>query len=434
MVKHQLHIVGLPYSDVGIDLDEFFDKIGDDARLTLRPEPNNPVDALAIRAYDTTGRHVGYVAQCDKPLAWSLLRLLGRKSLRGRAAEVNREHRCVTFECEAEPVTTILSIYPKEEFTAWAYSGPLIPTTDEMGRLEYMMDEIADRLEADEVRTAKERETFMALVERFCETSKFDISGDMSDYRRRLARQLQEHDMAELSRRLKREDGHAGRESIGGEVLDYWIRVLTEPSVTRGMLESRRRYDRRAIVEELEGFPQGLYTTWCEAPELFVSRALYMHIPREVLWRLVSGIVFAELTKGEECPMRNDDGTDYPQRVTDEAIARVLVEMSGKDKAINTYKKWLGVCLLLAERYGFPRDLSRCCERIAQLPYGERKPEIGCKYENIRKLSYMKFVSVSIDDWDEYIPKADERKMFQDCQEVVREFERIINTQMRKSS
>ena len=37
MVKHQLHIVGLPYSDVGICLDEFFDEIREDARLTLRP-------------------------------------------------------------------------------------------------------------------------------------------------------------------------------------------------------------------------------------------------------------------------------------------------------------------------------------------------------------------------------------------------------------
>ena len=327
-----------------------------------------------------------------------------------------------------------MSIYPEGEFTEWRYSGPLIPVTDEMGRLEYMMDEIADRLEADEVNTAKERETFMALVERFCEMSKFDISGDMSDYRKRLARQLREHDMPELSKRLKREDGHAGRESIGGEVLDYWMRVLTEPSVTRGMLESRRKYDRRVIMEELGNFPQGLYTTWCEAPKLFVSRALYMHIPREVLWRLASGIVFAELTKGEECSMHDDEGAGYPQRVTDEVIARVLVEMSGKGKAINTFKKWLGVCLLLADRYGFPRDLSRCCERIAQLPYGERKPEIECKYENIRKLSYMRFVSVSIDAWDEYMPKDDERKMFYDCQEVVREFERIINIQMRKSA
>ncbi len=434
MVKHQLHIVGLPYYDVGIDLDEFFDKIGDDARLTLRPEPNNPVDALAIRAYDTTGRHVGYVAQPDKPLAWSLLRLLGRKSLRGRATEVNREHRCIIFGCEAEPVTTILSIYPKEEFTAWAYSGPLIPMTDEMGRLEYMRDEIADRLEAGEVKTAKERETFMALVERFCETSKFDISGDMSDYRRRLARQLQEHDMSELSRRLKREDGHAGRESIGGEVLDYWMRVLTEPSVTRGMLESRKRYDRRAIVEELKCFPQGLYTTWCEAPRLFVSRALYLHIPREVLWRLASGIVFAELTKGEECSVHNDEGTDCPQKVTDEVIARALVTISGKNKVLSNHQLWLGACCLLRDKYDFSRNLSRCCERIAQLPYGDQRPEIECKYNNIRHLNYHKFVNKNTDEWSHYIPCEDERRLFEGCREVSVELNNTILQLVQRAS
>ena len=61
MLTSRLHIVGLPYHEVGGCLGEFFAEAQGRA-MTLRPEPTNEWDANAICAYDWQGRHVGYVS------------------------------------------------------------------------------------------------------------------------------------------------------------------------------------------------------------------------------------------------------------------------------------------------------------------------------------------------------------------------------------
>ena len=84
--------------------------------MTLRPEPKNIVDALAIRAYDWQGRHVGYVASHDLQEAWQTLHGSGRHSLRGRVCEVNAEHKCVVFECQVETLGDVEDLYPSAPY------------------------------------------------------------------------------------------------------------------------------------------------------------------------------------------------------------------------------------------------------------------------------------------------------------------------------
>ena len=64
MYTCSLHIVALPYYEVGECLGDFFAE-ADGRALTLRPEPTNDYDAQAIQAFDWQGRHVGYVASPD---------------------------------------------------------------------------------------------------------------------------------------------------------------------------------------------------------------------------------------------------------------------------------------------------------------------------------------------------------------------------------
>ena len=40
-----------------------------------------------------------------------------------------------------------------------------------------------------------------------------------------------------------------------------------------------------------------MYFEWKSAPERFVSKLYYMHIPRQVIWSFVSGIAFVEMNK-----------------------------------------------------------------------------------------------------------------------------------------
>lgn len=296
-----LHIVALPYYEVGGCLGDFFAE-ADGRAMTLRPEPTNDCDARAIQAFDWQGRHVGYVASPDLLEAWQALRGSGRHSLRGKICDVNVEHKCIVFECRVETIGDVPSLYPERPFLEWHYSGPVMKPTKEMVKLEYMMDEICERLDEHDGWAIDEREDFIKLGGRFCEVTKYDLSGDMADYRRRLILRLlalKDADLMPLAEELEMAYGRAGRESHEGDVLNYWMRVLSDSAVIRTLIRNRHKYDIDMVRQELQLFPESMYEEWLDNREYFVSKLLYMHIPRTVLWQLVSGIAFVELSVAE---------------------------------------------------------------------------------------------------------------------------------------
>ena len=122
----------------------------------------------------------------------------------------------------------------------------------------------------------------------------------MNDYRRNLIIKLRDTDLEELeavTEELEMAYGRSGRETMGGEVLDFWMRQMQSTETKRQLMVHRREYDVAAIERELESFPESMYYVWKENRELFVSKVLYMHIPRGALWRFVSGIAFVEMAK-----------------------------------------------------------------------------------------------------------------------------------------
>ena len=296
MEKQELHIVALPYYEVGACLDEFMSEaIG--RAMTLKPEPTNPVDANAIRAYDWQGRHIGYVASYNLKLAWQLLRGSGRPSLRGSAVAVNKEHKCVTFGCEVETVDEMQDIYPQGPFTEWIYTGPLLKPTQVKTKLDYMPEELWARLDERPTWDDCKRKDFMALLERFCMLSQYDISGDMEDYRRRLYLRLMETDdeaLHGLADELRMSIGRMGRGLKGGDILDYWLGVLSSPQTMSALLPDIKNYDVEEVRSQLENFPERLYENWFRNRGQFIQKVRYLHIPREVLWQFVSGIAFVE--------------------------------------------------------------------------------------------------------------------------------------------
>ena len=298
----RLHIVALPYCEVSGCLGEFFAE-AQGCAMTLRPDPTNDVDVNAICAYDWLGRHVGYVAIHDQLAAWQTLRGSGRRSLRGRVCEVNAEHKCVVFECSVETMGDVEDLYPQTAYHEWTYTGPVLKATQEMVTLDYMTDEISERLEERNSWNDADRENFVALCKRFCALSKYDLSGEMSDYRRRLCLRLQktrDEMLLPLVEELNMAYGRAGRESQGGEVLDYWMHLLTAPRNIKSLLVHRREYDLEKVHEQLLEFPEAMYEEWLENRDHFVTKLLYMHIPREVLWRFISGIAFYETMTARE--------------------------------------------------------------------------------------------------------------------------------------
>ena len=322
MPSVKLHIVALPYCEAGECLSEFLTEAQGRA-MTLRPDSANDVDMNAIGAYDWQGRHVGFVARHDLEDALQTLRGSGRRSLRGHVCEVIADHKCVVFQCHVKTLGNVVSLYPEAHYLEWNYTGPVLKPTQEMATLDYMMDEIRERLDERESWSDAELDDFVALCMRFCALSKYDLSGEMSDYRRRLCLRLMEtkdDGLLPLISELKMAYGRAGRESHGGDVMKYWMRVLSDKKIVRSLLVHRQEYDLGKIHKQLLQFPEAMYEEWLENRECFVTKLLYMHIPREVLWRFISGIAFhdtmtARNKANEEQAQREASQTGYESPV-----------------------------------------------------------------------------------------------------------------------
>ena len=140
----------------------------------------------------------------------------------------------------------------------------------------------------------------LRLTARFAQCSKYDISAEMNNYRRRLIVELHDSkldEVNEVTEELEMAFGRTGRETMGGEVLDFWMNQMQSTGTIRQLAVHRHEYDVTAIEHELEQFPESMYYVWKENRDLFVSKILYLHIPREALWRLVSGIAYVEMVR-----------------------------------------------------------------------------------------------------------------------------------------
>jgi len=118
---------------------------------------------------------------------------------------------------------------------------------------------------------------------------------------------------------------------------------------------------------------------------------------------------------------------EIPQ-VTDELIANAIHAINGKGKPLSEYQSWLGVCCILSWKYGYPRKLKDCCERLNSLPL--EGVEYICKYENIRKFATCSFVKEDARLWSGYKPLESERALFNECLSVAQALDMEIQKQL----
>ena len=128
------------------------------------------------------------------------------------------------------------------------------------------------------------------------------------------------------------------------------------------------------------------------------------------------------------------DNSEKRPKATKEQIARALVALNGKDNVIDSQRAWLGACLLLGWKYGFPRNLNDCCKHIEQMPIDMAQLEFQCKYESIRMFGCWKFVKESYDNWATLVPRDEERQVFEKCLSVAQALDAEIVNQMEKDA
>ena len=297
----QLKIVGLPFSkDLNGQIDKFLAEVVGRC-VKLWPHRGNDNDKHAIRVYDWLDRCVGYVASSDLPYAWWALHCCGKPTIKGEIVAADTEHKCLYFEAIVEGYDgQKADLYPQQPFLDWKYSGPVLRITDELDHLQYMMTDIDERLDEQSTWTDTDKACFERVVEVFAQKSKLDISSDMQAYRERLAARIQKLNMdasAKLVGKLRRASAHTGRETAAGEVYDYWMQMVSCAETRKHLMVNHSRYDVGKIESELKLFPESMYEDWVENRSLFVSRMFYQRIPRNAIWRFISGIAFVEMMK-----------------------------------------------------------------------------------------------------------------------------------------
>lgn len=81
-----------------------------------------------------------------RPINPLFLKQIGGQTLCGRVCEVSAAHKYVVFECGVETLGVAEDLYPQAPYLDWTYSGPMLKPTQVMVTLDYMMDEISERL------------------------------------------------------------------------------------------------------------------------------------------------------------------------------------------------------------------------------------------------------------------------------------------------
>ena len=99
-----------------------------------------------------------------------------------------------------------------------------------------------------------------------------------------------------------------------------------------------------------------MFERWLENKEHFMARLLYMHIPRRVLWQLVSGIAFYEAVKTREL-VQNDEYEILVERILQLPTVELQYEAYQQITALLTGTAWDEKAAELLEK------MFACCGR-----------------------------------------------------------------------
>ena len=102
---------------------------------------------------------------------------------------------------------------------------------------------------------------------------------------------------------------------------------------------------------------------------------------------------------------------------SDEQVAEALLACVGKDKVINSKRRWAGAYWWLRWTCNYPVEVAKFCEKIGQLP---TKFPAGyeCSYESIRKVCTLSFLSYDPSRMDDVKVSRSDQAEFAACREV----------------
>ena len=308
----QLHIQGLTHHDIA-ERRETFLQTAVGRRIVLRPAQLCE-DVRAVEAY-VGGECVGVVARLDLEFAWAALHGQEKRVLHGRI--VTAQDYSLVAEVEVQELQREEAI--ASGLDGWTYSGPLLAERAEERKLAFLEEELAalladasDGLHEDDVKEV------LDLLDVYCRTTLYDISGEGLRYRRRLVLWLKQTADPRLQEVV--EQVHDMSRRMGG---DHWMQELGEwmkselPTSREALMLTVGAAGLAEVRVAAERLPQGLLTLWSKNPTQF-ARVLYGMLPsREELRRVLSCLVVLELTGGVH-ESAEEQVNDFVQRIVEE--------------------------------------------------------------------------------------------------------------------
>ncbi len=114
---------------------------------------------------------------------------------------------------------------------------------------------------------------------------------------------------------------------------------------------------------------------------------------------------------GQGCDLAGQNG------YSDEQIARAIEAINGKNKPLNSKRKWAAVHWCLRWYCNCPKSANDFCERVKVLPLGELEYE--CDYNSIRHFCTLSFMDEDARHMDKVKASKNDQDFFLQCREVV---------------
>ena len=421
MEKIWMDVVALSHNDLRTYYKEYArEAVG--RELVLQPQPENVKDPYAVKVREGNV-HVGYVSVPDLDLVYGALAGSGKKRLRGKVVEAFPDPPLLKVEVAVERMDWAYEPYDNKVYEGWRYDGiSLMPR--KLEQLADLVADLEDGLESGEMGVDELLKGVKALLK----TNLYDASREMSRSRHKLERLLASHEdkrLRDAAVKLRQQKGMLMRHEVRDEVARYLFVQLPEELQGKGLEGSHYTYDNRLdeLEVQLRAFPFQLYDKFLSDPVDFLREVYYNHVPRRVLFPLLSGIVLMILKgrvsiarwgrEGDTKPIKEmhlighpkeryeqgdeDDEDEGDERVLSkrekiilECIKEVLEKRNAKGVLIVKNKnQWAGMMGVLANEYGFPNDMRAFCALMAKWGFGKDSGyEVFCDYANLSKSSY----------------------------------------------
>ena len=416
-----MDVVALSHNDLRACYKEYArEAVG--RELVLQPQPENVKDPYAVKVREGNV-HVGYVSVPDLDLVYGALAGSGKKRLRGKVVEAFPDPPLLKVEVAVERMDWAYEPYDNRVYEGWRYDGiSLMPR--KLEQLADLVADLEDGLESGEMGVDELLKGVKALLK----TNLYDASREMSRSRHKLERLLASHEdkrLRDAAVKLRQQKGMLMRHEVRDEVARYLFVQLPEELQRKGLEGSHYTYDNRLdeLEAQLRAFPFQLYDKFLSDPVDFLREVYYNHVPRRVLFPLLSGIVLMILKgrvsivrwgrEGDTMPIREIQLIGHPQEryerggeddedevdegslsKRDKDIRACIKEVLEKRNAkgvliVRNKNQWAGMMGVLSNEYGFPDDMKAFCALMAKWGFGKDSGyEAFCDYTNLSKSSY----------------------------------------------